>query len=116
VETRDLILIGVAAIVYLVLTRLLPGPQNAAVDRASVDSLVAQLTSLRERAETAEGWARLAEARAEHAEAKCSQLQAMMDNLLPATVNDRQTITALRAQVQERNQELDTLKAGLGIR
>jgi len=79
------------------------------VDRGSLDALVTQLSTLQhERA----NW----QARAENAEARCAQLQAMVDNLLPQAVNDRQVIETQRQQLQERGQELDGLKAGLGLR
>ncbi len=112
----DLILIGLGAVVYLVLTRLLPAPAPLPVDRGSLDALVAQLTLFQERVATAEGWARLAEARAEKAEARCAQLQAMVDNLLPAAVNDKQVVEAQRRQLHELAQQVDGLKAGLGLR
>jgi len=115
VEARDLLLIGFGAVVLLLLTRL-PRRASLPVDRGHLDALLAQLTAAQERIQTAEGWARTSEERAQKAEAKAAQLQAMVDNLLPAAVSDRQTITALRIQLQERNQELDVLKAGLGLR
>lgn len=115
-ELRDLILIGLSAVAFLALARFVPQPAPQPTERQHLAALLAQLTASQERAETAEGWARLAEARAERAESKAAQLQAIVDNLLPAAAHDRQTIAALRDQVRERNQELDGLKAGLGLR
>ena len=115
VEARDLILIGFGAVVLLLLARLPRGASSPA-ERGHLAALLAQLTAAHERIQSAEGWARTSEERARAAEAKAAQLQAMVDNLLPAAVSDRQTITALRIQLQERNQELDVLKAGLGLR
>jgi predicted S18 family serine protease len=114
VEARDLLLIGFGALVLLLLTRL-PRPALP-IDRSSLDALVEQLTIAQERVQTAEGWAREAEARAERAETKTAQLQAMVDNLLPAASTDRTTIAALREQLHERSQEVDGMKAGLGLR
>jgi len=108
VEAHDVLIIALGAIILLGLTRL-PRAPILPVDRGSLDALVAQLSTLQhERAD----W----QTRAENAEARCAQLQAMVDNLLPQTVNDRQVIETQRQQLQERGQELDGLKAGLGLR
>lgn len=101
-------MIALGALVLLGLTRL-PRAPMLPVDRGSLDALVEQLSALqRERAD----W----QTRAESAEARCVQLQAMVDNLLPAAVDNKQVIEAQRVQLRDRAQELDGLKAAMGIR
>lgn len=108
VEARDLILIGLGALVFLALTRLPVRSAALPVDRSSLDALVAQLGALQqERAHWRD--------RAEAAEMRATQLQVMVDNLLPAAGNDKMLITALRERLTAQASELDQVKTSIGI-
>jgi len=108
VELRDLLYLALGAVGLFLLARASRG-RPALMDRSSQDALVAQLIQVTQERDACAH-------RAEEAERRATQLQGMVDNLLPARVNDQQVIEAQRRQLQERAQELDGLKTGLGLR